>query len=527
MNKQTSRRDVLRLGALAVAELALVRVASCTPGSTRQGPGSPWLYTGGTEIDLGPGSWCWFSSPRLVVDGSGRLYAGSVTTGTGTEADGDIVVSTVDLARHQVVSRTVVGHTPDPDDHAHPSLSLPNGPHGRVQVAWSPHSGRPELGYVYGGMLGQSLAPITAPFTGSAYAAATVVAGERWILTRRGTPYSWQLLRYNGTTWDNLGDITAGVPSRYQAKPRPYHLVTSSGTALHLFVSTSNPSDCPGSSVYHGTVGADLKVRRTDGTVVGTVGSSPPPITTLTPVWDGHRSGGRDGRGWPVAASWADGQPTVVISTRDTYGPASMRVRGATSQLRYVWARQTANRTWNAEHLAWAGSELYPAQPDYSGLAALDPQDPFRVVVSTNVHPSSGAPLRSRADGRVHWELFEGHRSIIGAWAWSPVTSNSSADNLRPSIAAGGGHRALTWMRGSYPHYTAGDTHLRFEPPRPHPDREPRPSIRLASPLSESRRACQRTSDQGAWAELEPGRSRSRSWAPALRSSRSHQRALA
>ena len=460
MYKQMSRRDVLRLGALAAAELSLLRLTACAPGSHQAAAQSPWLYTSGTDIDLGQGSWCWFSSPRSVIDGSGQLHAGSVVTGTGSPADGDIVVSTVDLARQQVVARSVVGHTPDPDDHAHPSLSLPTGPNGGVQVAWSPHSGRADLGYVFGGMLGQTLQPITSPFTGSAYAAAAVVDGQRWILTRRGKPYSWQLLRHNGTTWDNLGDVTASVASRYQMKPRPYHLVTSSGAALHLFVSTSNPSDYPGSSVYHGTIGADLKVRRSNGTIVGEVGSSPPPVTSLTPVWDGHRSGGRDGRGWPVAASWANGQPTVIISTRDTYGPASMRLQGAQSQLRYVWARQSADRTWNAEHLSWAGSELYAAQPDYSGLATLDPQDPNRVVVSTNVHPISGAPLASRANGQVHWELFEGLRSRGGPWAWAPVTSNSEADNLRPSIAAGGGHRALTWMRGSYPHYTSGDTHL-------------------------------------------------------------------
>lgn len=454
-----SRRDLLRLGVGVAAAPALSRLAACAPVGDPPPAGVRWLFTSGADLDLGQGSWCWYSSPRTVVDGD-QLYAGSVVTGTGTAQDGEIVVHKVDLAKRRIAARTVVGHAVQPDDHANPSVSLPNGPGGGVQVAWAPHTRRPEDGYVYAGMLGDELQPITEQMDGTAYAAAERVAGQRWILTRRVlVERSWSLLRYRPEGWENLGQVTTAVPSAEEAEPRPYHVVASSGSHMHLFVSTSNPSQQPFSSVYHGTVNPDLQVRRTDGRVVGTVGSSPPPITALTKVWDGHRSGGRDGRGWPVAANWAKGRPNVIISTRDTYGSPAMKLPGALSQLRYVWARRRLDNTWNVEHLAWAGSELYPAQPDYSGLAALDPVDPYRVVVSTNVHPRSGKPLRSSSDGRVHWELFEGYRSTT-RWAWTPITSNSTADNLRPSIAVGGGHRALTWLRGNYPHYTTADTRL-------------------------------------------------------------------
>ncbi len=452
------RRAVLRLGVAALAVPSVTQLVGCAERGDGLPAGPSWLFTEGRESDLGPGSWCWFSSPRTVIDGD-LLHAGSVVTGTGTSADGDVVVTSLDLRTHRVTNRLVLGHAPHPDDHANPSVSLPDGPGGRVQVAWAPHSGRPDAGYVFEGTLGRALRPITARFEGTAYAAAATVAGESWVLTRRGQPYSWQLLRKRAAQWHNLGEVTTPEPSTSQARPRPYHLVASSGAALHLFVSSSNPSDFRYSSVYHGTIGADLTIRRTDGTLIGSVGH-PPPVTELTEVWNGRRSGGRDGRGWPVAATWSGGRPTVVLSCRDTFGPPSLRVPGAASQLRYVWARPGEDQGWHVRHLCWAGSELYAAQPDYSGLAALDPLDPLRVVVSTNVHPMTGTPLLSAADGRIHWELFEGRGSAYRPWSWVPLTQGSSTDNLRPVIAADGPHRALTWMRGAYPHYSAAVTHL-------------------------------------------------------------------
>jgi hypothetical protein len=110
--------------------------------------------------------------------------------------------------------------------------------------------------------------------------------------------------------------------------------------------------------------------------------------------------------------------------------------------------------------MGWAGGELFSRQPDYCGLAAQDPSDARRVVASTNVHPSTGAPLVSAADGKVHWELFEGYRVAEGTWSWTPLTADSVEDNLRPVIAAGGDHKALAWMRGKYWSWTDFDTRI-------------------------------------------------------------------
>ena len=71
--------------------------------------------------------------------------------------------------------------------------------------------------------------------------------------------------------------------------------------------------------------------------------------------------------------------------------------------------------------MAPAGTALYPDEFDYTGLVALDPADPRRVFISTDVHPASGQALVSRRDRQRHHELFQGETADGGAtWTLQP-----------------------------------------------------------------------------------------------------------
>jgi hypothetical protein len=108
--------------------------------------------------------------------------------------------------------------------------------------------------------------------------------------------------------------------------------------------------------------------------------------------------------------------------------------------------------------MAPAGSRLYPREDDYTGLAAIDPTDVNVVYISTNAYPTTGDPLWSRSDGKRHWEIYRGETLDGGrSWRWTPVTSDSTVDNLRPVVAAGGGRKVLLWLRGTYRTYTDYD----------------------------------------------------------------------
>ena len=114
---------------------------------------------------------------------------------------------------------------------------------------------------------------------------------------------------------------------------------------------------------------------------------------------------------------------------------------------------------WHVHPMAHAGRALYPAEEDYTGLAALDPSRPSHVVISTDADPVTGVPLVSRRDGRRHYELFEGETEDDGGtWCWTPLTEDSDHDNLRPVVPVwDADHAAVLWLRGNYTNYNRYD----------------------------------------------------------------------
>jgi hypothetical protein len=118
---------------------------------------------------------------------------------------------------------------------------------------------------------------------------------------------------------------------------------------------------------------------------------------------------------------------------------------------RYNYARWDGT-AWQTHEIAYAGTRLYPGEDDYTGLAAIDPQNTNVIYISTDADPQSGQPLVSSADGKRHRELFRGETTDGGAkWTWTPITANSTMDNLRPIVPKWDDPRtALVWMRGSY-----------------------------------------------------------------------------
>lgn len=162
---------------------------------------------------------------------------------------------------------------------------------------------------------------------------------------------------------------------------------------------------------------------------------------------------------WTVDLELApdSGLPVTVFSVQR--GGAAYRgkraAEGDGADHRYHYARFDGSR-WAEHEMAHAGSRLYAGEDDYTGLAAIDPQDPSVVVISTNADPATGAPLVSRADGKRHWELFRGRTEDGGAtWKWQALTRDSRRDHLRPVIPPNpGGKRIILWLAGDFKSFT-------------------------------------------------------------------------
>lgn len=97
-------------------------------------------------------------------------------------------------------------------------------------------------------------------------------------------------------------------------------------------------------------------------------------------------------------------------------------------------------------YIGKAGTKKYISEQDYTGLAALSPDDPNRVYVSSPFNPGDD---NSKAGKR---EIWRGTAVDNGqTWQWEAITANSSEDNFRPVVPKWKkGKEALLWFRGTY-----------------------------------------------------------------------------
>jgi hypothetical protein len=383
------------------------------------------------------GSWSWFEDERAVIDErAGTLVVSSVADASGTGGaarDGNVEVVTLDLETGATDLAVVHPHLGG-DDHNSAALHVRRD--GGVVAMYSAHatdtltrwrtSGgnrgwAPELTIDHGVPVSYSNICAGGP-DGRLYAFVRSVGRDPHVLVSDD----------DGATWRAGGRLLDGPG-------RPYvRYATDRAGRIHVITTDQHPRDVP-TSVYHGIVDAG-RLLRSDGTVVDPDLSDADAVgpERLTPVFTTDGSA----RAWTVDLQVdRRGHPRAVLSVH----------RGTTNEYWFAWFDGSA---WQTMFLAHAGSALSLAEPFYTGLAAIDPADPRRVVVSTDVHPGSGVPLVSAADGRQHHELFDGITTDGGfTWQWVAMTADSETDNLRPIIPVGDRHRAVLWLRGRYTAY--------------------------------------------------------------------------
>jgi hypothetical protein len=102
--------------------------------------------------------------------------------------------------------------------------------------------------------------------------------------------------------------------------------------------------------------------------------------------------------------------------------------------------------SWKLTYLVKSGTKLYPDEQDYTGLSALDPNDPRTIYVSTFFDP------RDDTTKSTYREIWRGTTCDNGAtFTWTQVTARSTMHNIRPIVPKwDSSHTALLWLRGSY-----------------------------------------------------------------------------
>jgi hypothetical protein len=407
------------------------------------------------------GAWSWFMDERAVVD-RGKLIVGSVRavktfrTGADDPGWGNVEVAVLDLESGKV-SRTVLRRHFEQDDHDNPAFLV--RPDGRYLAVYSKHSVERKV-YAQVSEPGDPLAwgPATevtspgrdhAPFGGdnATYSNLYLLADGKVYNFFRGFSHDPNYMTSDdlGRTWAYGGRLLRGRDGY-----SPYLKYASNGRDTVHFITTEDHPRNFDNSVYHGTLCGGV-LRRSDGTEVAPLSRT---TDAAAAAWDFTRvfQGDADNVAWVTDLELdRDGRPYVAFSVqKDGRG---LRPGHGGMDHRYYYARWDRS-AWHAHEMAHAGTRLYPGEDDYTGLAALDPNDPGVAYLSTDADPATGAPLVSTADGRRHRELFCATSRDGGkSWRYEPITANSPADNLRPIVprwADAGGRTALVWMRGSY-----------------------------------------------------------------------------
>ncbi len=408
--------------------------------------------------------WSWFEDERAIINPvSGELLVSSAASFGGPNGgvrSGDIDVVAYKLATG-VTTRTVLKPQLQADDHN--SAALIVRPDGRYLAMYGQHSTGGEVGQ-------QSFYRIsTSPNDGTTWGAeqsfdnnaAMTYSNLHYLPADNGgvgrmynflrtVNYDPNVLVSNnqGTTWTYGGKVlTEGGGS-----DRPYVRYWTGGDRVHLLTTNRHPRDFD-NSVYYGYVrdgqlynsqNAVLDSNLFDATAVAP--------SALTPVFQtGTVFGGEVmRRGWTVdVSSDASNNPVVVFQAR--------RSDLATDH-RFFYGRWNG-AAWQVNQLGYAGSFLYAAENDYTGLVSIDPSNPNIVYLSSEVHPATQAQLIG-ADGERHYELFKGQTADNGTtWSWTPITFNSRVHNIRPLVPKGdASNTALVWMRGDYTTYTNYNT---------------------------------------------------------------------
>jgi hypothetical protein len=411
------------------------------------------------------GGWCWFQGPRAVVSGDHVLIGTVAGASYGGSQRGDVEVTDFDFRTRK--SETFKLHEKlQGDDHASPSVAvLPDGRylamytrHGsdklmrwRVSARpndagqWKPERTR-DVGasVTYSNTFTLSKEPdrVYSFYRGPGFKPHVMIgpASASWFQPA-GQLLKWELTPALGADPDKI--------TGRSKKAKPYVVYHSNGIDTIHFITTEDHPRGYDNGIYHGFIrgGAihDSFGRVVDDNVFDQNGAM---LADLTRVFEGDT----EHVAWTTDINVDErGYPRIAFSVQRDGAPMR-RIKQNKDGLdhRYYYARFDGDE-WHVHEMAHAGTKLYVHEQNYTGLVALDPNDPDTVYISANSHPVTGEPLVSRADGKRHWEIFQGQTSDFGAsWTWAPITSNSSTDNLRPIVPEWKEHTLLIWLRGSY-----------------------------------------------------------------------------
>lgn len=404
------------------------------------------------------GLWCWFQDERAIVDETnGKIIVGfdeSQTGIGGSPRDGIIgtVIYDIKSGEHQKYQLWKTGC----DDHNAPGFII--RPDGKYLAMYSQHYDYYKNRYrIFDGNIWspEQAYDWTKRPGGTDY---TIAYNNVYYLSSENRMYDFTRANHRtpnfiissdmGDTWSFGGQLTTNTSNSYN---KGYYKYWSNGVDRIDYIFTEQHPRDTLTSIYHGYIKGG-KAYRSDGTVV----DDDIMDTTYIPAYwnftevfaNGTTIGDKtEYRCWQSdLMRYDDGTIAAIITARSnqsvSYGYPDNSIN---PQHDFIYCRYDGT-SWSYTYLDKAGLKFYSSEADYVGLGALCPNDPNTLYISTPYDP------RDTTINLGVREIFKGVTSDDGkTWSWTPITQNSSRDNVRPIVPAWNkDNTALLWCRGTY-----------------------------------------------------------------------------
>jgi hypothetical protein len=404
------------------------------------------------------GSWCWYQDERALVNSvTGKLILGSNASGSGSGGSARNGVNQAvfyDLQAKSGVRYDLWKSGAGCDDHDAPGFIL--RPDGKYLAMYSAHYDMYDSRYrIFDGTTWTTEADYdwTKKPGGTDY---TIAYSNVFYLSAENRMYNFARANHRapnflissdmGNTWTFGGQLTTNYSSTYN---KGYYKYWSNGVDRIDFVFTEQHPRDTTTSIYHGYL-KNGKTYTSDGTIANNNIYDTlyiPTFKQFTKVFGDSTviNGVAMRRCWNTDVQrYDDGTISTIVTARANDNTKSNDVN-INPQHCFIYCRYDGTK-WTYTYLGYAGYKLYSSEADYTGLAALCPNDPNTIYISTSFDPRDNTKnLKVR-------EIFKGVTSDNGAtWSWTPITQNSTRDNFRPIVPSWDkDNSVLLWVRGSY-----------------------------------------------------------------------------
>ncbi|WP_185957136.1 T9SS type A sorting domain-containing protein [Gracilimonas mengyeensis] len=394
------------------------------------------------------GAWCWYQDERAVIDTvGGKMVLGSIASGDGfgrNARNGQVEGVVFDLASRQG-ERTVFRNTYT-DDHNVPAFLI--RPDGKYMAMYCDHYDNRSRYRIYeNGEWGEEQ-HYTWPEVSNdkTYSNLYYLSDEERVynFSRADRKNPHMMISQNqGDTWSYGGQLSEPYQGEEVGYVNGYFKYWGNGKDRIDFIATEyHPRDF-NTSMYHGYIKGGMTFNSFGDTLDFDITdqSAPTPADYTTVFAAGTEVNGNDmNKVWNNdLMAYDDGTVAALIKTRIN------DLNSNDPDHAFFYSRFDGTE-WSYTYLGKAGKKMYGSEQDYTGLGALDPNDPTTIYISTPFDPRD-----QDTDLGVH-EIFKGVTADGGeTWEWSAITQNSTRDNFRPIIPQWNNENtALLWFRGSY-----------------------------------------------------------------------------